>query len=89
MDAGVDTGDIIAQAEVICKPDALLGEYYNQLHATILDLFKENWNEIKEGRCERVPQRGIGSHHNAIDREIIAHLLQLGEKTPVDFSEKA
>lgn len=83
MDAGIDTGDLIVQSEVICKPDDLLGDYYNRLHHSIRELFKENWNQIKEGKCSRIPQEGVGSHHNAVAKELISHLLQLGEKTPV------
>ncbi len=83
MDAGIDTGDLIVQAKVTCKPDDLLENYYNRLHNTIRELFKENWNEIKEGKCQRTPQQGEGSYHRSVDKEMIVHLLPLGEKTPI------
>ena len=82
MDAGIDTGDIIVQAEVECKSDDLLGDYYNRLHDSIRQLFKENWLAIKTGTCARNLQSGAGSHHKAVEKEQITHLLHLGEKTP-------
>jgi len=84
MDAGVDTGDIIAQTEVECRADDLLGTYYDRLHNSVRELFKENWIAIKEGDCERTPQQGEGTCHRSVERERIAHLLKMGEKTPVD-----
>lgn len=83
MDAGIDTGDLIVQSEVICKPDDLLETYYDRLHDSIRELFKENWNDIKEGKCSRVRQAQQGTHHKAVDKQLVVHLLQLGEKTPV------
>ena len=83
MDVGIDTGDLIAQAEVVCKQDDLLKTYYVRLHDCIRELFKANWNEIKDGKSQRVPQEGVGTHHNSVDKELVVHLLQLGEKTSV------
>ncbi|PCH94094.1 MAG: formyl transferase [Bacteroidetes bacterium] len=83
MDAGIDTGDLIVQYEVVCKPDDTLSDYYDRLHETILELFKENWSEIKTGSCQRMTQQGEGSYHKSVDKEMIVHLVQLGEKTPI------
>lgn len=78
LDKGVDTGDVIAQKEVVCLPTDTLGEYYDRLHFEIRGLFKEHWPAIKNGTAPRQKQEGEGSYHRAVDREHLLHLLKKG-----------
>ena len=63
MDAGVDTGDIIAQKETAFGSDETLRGSYDKLHAEIQALFKEWWPKIRTGSCPRLKQAGEGSFH--------------------------
>jgi methionyl-tRNA formyltransferase len=83
IDAGVDTGDIIAQREVSFTGEETLASTYTQLQAEIHALFREAWPEIRQGRCDRRAQTGEGSAHRVADRKRVERLLAHGWDTPV------
>lgn len=83
MDAGLDTGDVIAQRRVGIPEDATLRTSYDQLQREVQALFRQLWPAIREGRAPRRPQEGPGSAHRVRDRARIEHLLELGWDTPV------
>ena len=64
IDEGIDTGDIIIQKEVfIDENKETLKSSYNILHREILELFEENWGEIKSDNLIPKKQKGKGSIH--------------------------
>jgi len=84
IDEGIDTGDIIAQREVIFDdPRATLATTYAQLDETLQTLFRETWDAIRSGDCPRRPQPAGGSMHRLRDRDRVAHLLRQGWDTLV------
>ncbi|MDD3377673.1 MAG: formyltransferase family protein [Candidatus Riflebacteria bacterium] len=89
LDEGVDTGDIIAQQEIDFDSDReTLATSYEKLQATMQDLFKRNWLNIKNGNCQRQKQIGNGSTHKVKDKEGLSHLLTDLWNTPVSFLEE-
>ncbi len=89
LDAGVDTGDIIAQKLVEFEAGETLRTSYARLQAEIAQLFAEHWSRIRAGTCHAVKQTGAGSFHRVADRERVAHLLARGWDTPIEHLEKA
>ena len=80
VDKGIDTGDIIAQREVMWLPDGVtVRDTYELLQAEMLDLFVEHWPEIRDGSCPRYPQEGEGSFHRVADLEHVR--LPFGKDT--------
>lgn len=77
MDTGVDTGDIIAQRQVVFTEETLVTTY-QRLQTEIQELFKENWASIKAGTCGRTKQS-----HRAADKNVFSQLLQSGWDTDV------
>ncbi len=75
IDAGIDTGDIIARREVAVEPIDTGGSLYRKLERASVTLFEETWLDIKEGVVSRTRQTAYGEHTahrttdvNAIDR---------------------
>lgn len=61
---GLDTGDILWQKEVIFDEEKeSFASTYELLQQTIMELFKEKWQEIKAGRMQPIPQKGEGTSH--------------------------
>jgi methionyl-tRNA formyltransferase len=89
LDAGIDTGDIIAQQEIKFVPGGTLQSTYSRLQDEIARLFAAHWGRIREGTCEAVKQVGAGSFHRVADREKVAHFLTQGWDTPVEQLETA
>jgi len=83
MAAALDAGDTIVQREVVLDDDETLGTYYEKLHNSLIELFRENWASIQNGTCPRVPQGGGGSYHRSVDKSKCIHLLSDGPDTPV------
>lgn len=83
MDAGVDTGDIIVQKPVSFSADDTLRTSYDKLQREICELFRRHWEDIRSGRCARVPQKGAGSSHKVKDKEPYLSWLTAGFDTPV------
>src|SRR5262249_36764257 len=83
IDAGIDTGPILAQREVFFPIDATLATSYATLRTQLERLFAEVWTSIRDGRVEGAAQKPGGSFHRVSDKnEIMGKLLQ-GWNTPV------
>ncbi len=67
MDAGIDTGDIIAQREVDADPADTGRSLYEKLERAALELFRDTWPLIRAGNAPRTPQPIGGSHHRVRD----------------------
>ncbi len=89
LDEGVDTGDIIIQKEIeFDLNQETLATSYQKLHVLIQQLFKQNWENIKNGKCARKKQFGKGSVHTQKDKAPLDHLLTYGWNTPVILLHK-
>lgn len=67
LDEGIDTGDIIAQREVIPSEGDTLRTLYEKLHSEMFGLFNEVWPSIQGGRVSGRRQEG-GSTHKSTDK---------------------
>jgi methionyl-tRNA formyltransferase len=89
LDEGIDTGDIIVQRQVIFNSDdETLSTTYKTLQLTMEELFKEHWQSIKIGHCERSKQQGTGSFHTDRDKDGLKHLLVDGWNTRISLLEE-
>lgn len=76
VDAGVDTGDIIAQRSVEVEPVDTGETLYHKLERASLELFMESWPLIRSGNAPRVPQREEeGTFHRRKDVESIDEIV--------------
>jgi methionyl-tRNA formyltransferase len=84
VDAGLDTGDIIAQRRVTMDQGETLASSYQRLRKAAEVLFAEAWPDLRNGYAARTPQpKGQGSCHRLADREAV-HLPQ-GWDTPTAY----
>jgi methionyl-tRNA formyltransferase len=67
IDAGVDTGDIVAQLPIEVRPDDTGQTLYERLERACIELFARAWPDLCAGKLERVPQPEGGSHHKKRD----------------------
>jgi methionyl-tRNA formyltransferase len=56
INAGVDTGDMIAQMRVSVEPSDTSETLFRKLETAGITLFQENWASIRAGSCARIPQ---------------------------------
>lgn len=56
MDEGVDTGDIVHQRQLEISASDTADSLYARLKQLELEVFKEAWTLIADGRVQRVPQ---------------------------------
>jgi methionyl-tRNA formyltransferase len=89
IDQGLDTGDILAQAEVEMSAGETLATSYRRLSVAVEELFAKWWQPFRAGRAPRRPQRGSGSFHRAADKVAFDGLLTEGWDTPVAAIEGA
>jgi len=76
IDRGVDTGDILLQSEVkFNEYHETLISSYGILHEKIQELFKANWDKIRNFEIIPRPQYGEGSLHYKKDFERIKEVL--------------
>lgn len=71
IDAGVDTGDLIAQREVPVVPEDTGQTLYRKLEVAGIALFQEMYPTIRDGTAPRRPQLGGGTYHRTRDVERI------------------
>ena len=84
IDEGLDTGDIIAQELIeFNEENETLASSYHKLQLLIQELFKRNWQAIKDGSCTSTKQCGQSSTHTSRHRKNIEHHLVKGWQTPV------
>ena len=68
VDAGVDTGDIVAQQTVPVEAVDTGESLYRRLEQACVDLFTEYWPRVLAGTVTRTPQgAGTGSYHRKAD----------------------
>ena len=68
MDAGIDTGDIIARKEVPVEPVDTGQTLYRKLEDAAYELFVETWPRIRAGDVQPVSQQKMkGTYHRASD----------------------
>ncbi len=91
IDEGIDTGDILVQKEVFIDEEKhTLKSSYLLLNNEIQNLFKENWEKIKNRQIKPKPQRGKGSIHYKKDLEKFKEILKDNFDIPIKaFKEKA
>lgn len=85
IDAGVDTGMVIAQQEVSFSEDMTLASTYEVLQEEAMLLFDKTWPLIKAEKINRLyiqPTTG-GSFHKKSDIEPYFNKLSRGWDTPV------
>src|SRR5207248_7068189 len=71
IDEHVDTGDIIAQREVLVDAADTGGTLYNKLERAAEALFCETWPLVRSGKAPRIPQGSGGTYHRVRDVEAI------------------
>lgn len=70
LDAGIDTGDIIAQTKVSVKLTDTGKTLYRKLERASIRLFQKTWPDFLSGKTVRTPQKLIaGSQHRYKDVE--------------------
>ena len=68
IDAGVDTGDIIARKQVAIEPVDTGESLYHKLEKACVELFKETWCLIRSGETPHIPQSTAdGTFHRMRD----------------------
>lgn len=76
VDDGLDTGDVLLQKEIFFdESKESLKSSYNKLNEEIQNLFKKNWNEIKNNNILPQPQVGEGSIHFLKDSKAIESII--------------
>lgn len=82
ISSGLDEGAIIYRREIVFDEKVeTFATTYKKLNDEIVQLFMDNWNEIKKQNYIETPQELSGSYHNMKDFRVIT------EKCPVDWSE--
>ena len=84
IDAGIDTGDIIAQTKIDFSSEETLSSSYKKLKLLIESLFKEHWPDISQGKCPRHKQSSQGSIHRSQDKSPYLSFLEKGWDTSVE-----
>ena len=75
IDEGIDTGPILVQKEILIDENTeTLKSSYEKLHKEIQELFRRNWNDIKNGKIKPKSQNLKGSVHYVKDFKKIEHL---------------
>lgn len=70
LEKGLDTGKIIVQRELFFDENVeTLSTTYQKLNAEIVNLFMENWENIRTGNFSLMEQEGKGSYHRTADLE--------------------
>ena len=72
MDDGVDTGDIVSQAQIRVLPTDTGASLYKRLEESCIDLFKRSWPAVRQSKAPRTPQETGGPQaHRVRDVEEI------------------
>lgn len=85
IDDGLDTGEVIFQKEITLTDDDTLKTSYNKLHDEIQMLFKQNWNNIKNGYIKSYKQKGEYTMHTMKDFKKIEKIITSWNMTIKDF----
>lgn len=75
IDAGIDTGDVIAQLQVPVTPIDTGETLYRKLEEACLELFKQTWPQICSGEAPRMSQSAeAGTYHRTKDVRDVDHI---------------
>lgn len=86
VDAGVDTGDLIAQAPVEVEPIDTGASLYQKLEDASCSLFAQAWPGIKNGRASRQKQStSTGTSHRVRDLKQLDEIVLDREYTARDL----
>ena len=78
LDEGLDTGDILFQRELLLEEEKeTFISSYNKLLTEIMELFKENWEVIRERQWEAIPQKEEGTYHTMKDMAEIQRVCKI------------
>ena len=83
LDCGLDTGEILFQKEMFFDNDDTLKSSYEKLQIGLVELFKENWKNIKYRKVISVKQEITGSYHKSSDKNSYLKLLTDGWDTRI------
>lgn len=79
---GIDAGDILFQEEVPMEEAAeTFASSYDKLQQCMCELFKDNWEKIRDGSAVPRMQDGAGSYHS------IRQMEEFREKYPFSWDE--
>lgn len=82
LDKGLDTGDILCQKELFFEEEKETFEStYDMLQREIIQLFKENWEKIRDGKLKPVPQTKEGTYHT------MSQLQRIRQEHPFTWNE--
>lgn len=74
IDPGIDSGDIMAQKEVMVEPIDTGKTLYEKLANAFIVLFHETWPKMKNGTVKSIPQPQGGTFHYAKDLQKLDHI---------------
>lgn len=75
IDAGVDAGDIIAQRRMAVEPTDTGGSLHRKITTGLVELFKDAWPLIRQGRNARIPQdHSRATVHRKAELAEISHI---------------
>lgn len=71
MSSGLDEGNILLQKQLDLGEDETFSSSYCKLIESAMALLRDNWVELKGGKCDARSQEGMGSYHTSSDLESI------------------
>lgn len=78
LDEGLDTGDILFQRELFLEEEKeTFISSYNKLLEEMIELFKENWETIRDMQWEAIPQKTEGTYHTMKDMDEIQKVCKI------------
>ena len=90
IEKGLDSGKIICKKEVTFNENETFRSSYKLLNETIIEMFQDNWKNIKNEKLKRYSQVGKGSYHRSADKIKYMELLTEGWDTKIkDLEGKA
>ncbi|EHJ01496.1 formyl transferase domain protein [Clostridium sp. DL-VIII] len=89
IDEGLDTGEILLQKEIFFdESKETLKSSYIKLHEEIQELFKKNWNKIKNNNIISKPQAGKGSFHLMSEMQVVENIIDSWEINILELKQK-
>ena len=90
IEEGLDTGKVVCQKEIFFDSNETFKSTYEKLNNAIVQLFTENWANIKNNKLKKYPQKGKGSYHRSLDKNEYMDLFIDGWDTKIkDLEGKA
>lgn len=83
LDPNADTGNIWIQKKIILDFPTTAGEARSTLQRAMVDIFKKNWERIKDKEINPIPQTGAGNFWDKVDVEKL-NTLDLSENLSLE-----